>query len=202
MNQPPIEGLMPRDEKGYHQLSDEDLILHYKSTLDNQYVGLLFKRYSHVVYGISLKYLKHRQDAEDMMVTVFEKLLDVLVEKKVDTFRTWLFVLVRNQCISRLRSMKTEMQRKERYTEYLAQLKTPEHIFGDDYVRMRDEEEAVLMMIMKDLPAKQRICIQYFYFENKSYLQIAEILGEKVGKVRSYIQNGRRNLGKMMNDRS
>ncbi|MCP4124239.1 MAG: sigma-70 family RNA polymerase sigma factor [Bacteroidetes bacterium] len=196
MNQPPGQSI-PFDDGSYRQ-SDEELILLYRESRDNNYVGLLYERYAEVVFGIGLKYLKNRHDAEDMMTVVFEKLLIVLLEKDVDVFRNWLYVMVRNLCVSKLRTFKTEQQREQRYAQYLAALKLPEQVLVKEHLISREIEEAALMNLMRSLPANQRICIQYFYFENKSYKQIAGILGESVGKIRSYIQNGRRNLGIML----
>jgi len=191
--QPPAQSIQLDD--GSYRQSDEELILLYRESRDNNYVGLLYERYAEVVFGIGLKYLKNRHDAEDMMTVVFEKLLIVLLEKDVDVFRNWLYVMVRNLCVSKLRTFKTEQQREKRYVQYLAALKLPEQILVKEHLISREIEEAALMNKMRSLPANQRICIQYFYFENKSYKQIAGILGESVGKIRSYIQNGRRNLG-------
>jgi RNA polymerase sigma-70 factor (ECF subfamily) len=196
MNQPPITRLMLKKDSNQVQLSDEDLVLRYKSTMDNYYVGVLFERYADVIYGISLKYLKNRHDAQDMMSVIFEKLVNVLRVKEVDRFRNWLFVLVRNQCLSKLRTWQTEQQRKQRYEDYVSQLKAPEDFFGSQVrnLRERESEEERMRAMLSSLPEKQRICIEYFYFEDRTYKEIATILDEQVGRIRSYIQNGRRNL--------
>ena len=186
------------DEHGYYRQSDEQLIALYKQTKDNNYVGLLFERYGNVVFGICMKYLKNRHDAEDMITVVFEKLMHVLLEKEVDNFRNWLYVLVRNLCVSNLRTQKSEQLREQRYADYMVALRLPDQLMTKEHLISREVEEAALMNRMKSLPANQRICIQYFYFENKTYKQIAGIMGEPVGKIRSYIQNGRRNLGIML----
>jgi len=104
--QPPAQSIQLDD--GSYRQSDEELILLYRESRDNNYVGLLYERYAEVVFGIGLKYLKNRHDAEDMMTVVFEKLLIVLLEKDVDVFRNWLYVMVRNLCVSKLRTFKTE----------------------------------------------------------------------------------------------
>jgi len=197
MNQPPGQSIQ-LDGHGSYRQSDEELILLYKETHENSHVGLLFERYADVVFGIGLKYLKNRHDAEDMMTVVFEKLLEILLEKEVDHFRNWLYVMVRNLCVSKLRSQKVDQQRQKRYAQYMASLKLPDQVLTKEHLISREIEEAALMNFMRFLPANQRICIQYFYFENKSYKQIAGILGEPVGRIRSYIQNGRRNLGIML----
>ena len=192
---------MLKENIGNYQLSDEDLIVKYKSTMDSYYVGVLFERYMDIIFGISLKYLKNRHDAEDMMSTVFEKLLEVLKVKEVDLFKHWLFVLVKNQCVSKLRSAQTEHQRQQRYVDYVSHLKIGEDFAGAvDYDQLKEKEksEEGVRAIMDSLPEKQRKCIEYFYFENRTYKEIAGLLNEAEGKVRSHIQNGRRNLKLMM----
>lgn len=201
MNQPPIRSLMLKDDSSYAQLSDEELVQHYKNTFDGFYVGLLFERYVDVIFGISLKYLKNRQDAEDMLSSVFEKLTDVLKNKEVQTFRNWLFVLVKNQCVSQLRSVQSQQQRQKRYIDYISQLTAPEELMQVWKEEKKNDEEVRLKQVLAQIPRKQRRCIEYFYFEQKSYKEIAELMNETVGKIRSYIQNGRRNLKIMLTDK-
>ncbi len=187
---------MLKREQSSYQLSDEDLILQYKSTCDNYYVGQLFERYANIIYGISLKYLKDKHAAEDNMAEIFEKLLSKLLTKEVGKFRNWLFVMVKNHCVSKLRSSQTQDKRKQKYKEYVSQLFIAD-LNADVSIAEQDEfyvEQEMLHEFIESLPSMQKICISYFYFENKSYMQIAEILGESVGKIRSFIQNGRRNL--------
>jgi RNA polymerase sigma-70 factor (ECF subfamily) len=102
--------------------------------------------------------------------------------------------------VSKLRTIQTEQNRQQRYAEYVDQLKIGEELFGAQHVQLREKEdqEARIRSILGELPEKQRICVEYFYFGNKTYKEIADLLNEKVGKVRSHIQNGRRNLKLML----
>ncbi len=198
MNQPPIRSLMLKNEESSYQLSDEDIILQYKSTLDNHYVGVLYERYAHIIFGICLKYLKNRHDAEDVMVEIYEKLEITLIQKEVGKFRNWLFVMVKNYCVSKLRSLQTETKRRQSYKDYVKHLTLQENDFTEIDENCTILEEGQLAALVATLPHKQKICVASFYFENKSYKDIAEYLGESVGKIRSYIQNGRRNLKLML----
>lgn len=192
IHQSPIKSLMLEKDQSNYQLSDEDIILQFRATLDNYYVGILFERYVHLIFGICLKYMKNRHDAEDVMFEIYEKLQKTIPQKDVGKFRNWLSVLVKNYCVSKLRSLQTESKRIQSYKDYVSHLNLQ---FDDNDHSAREiipEEE--IRSGMMQLPDLQKMCIEYFYFKNRSYLEIAEILNEEVGKIRSYIQNGRRNL--------
>ncbi|MEZ5008556.1 MAG: sigma-70 family RNA polymerase sigma factor [Chitinophagales bacterium] len=184
--------MLEKDQNSY-QLSDEDIILQFKATLDNYYVGILFERYVHLIFGICLKYMKNRHDAEDVMVEIYEKLQHTIPYKDVGKFRNWLAVLVRNYCVSKLRSLQTESKRIQSYKEYVNHLNLNESGANEEQSINYVSEEKIKEAVMS-LPHLQQVCIEYFYFDNKSYLEIALLLNEEVGKIRSYIQNGRRNL--------
>lgn len=197
MNQPPIQSLMLKKEQSSYQLSDEDVILKYKVTSDNYYVGILFNRYSSLIFGICLKYMKNRHDAEDLMVEVYEKLTLVLIKKDVEKFRNWLHIMVKNHCVSKLRSLQTQHKRVEAYKEYVKLINI--HVDEENDQRGGNAvDDVVLRENISKLPEMQRICIDYFYLQEKSYKDISEILQVEVGKIRSYIQNGRRNLKIML----
>ena len=187
---------MLKKKQSSYQLSDEDLVLQYKSTCDNYYVGQLFERYTDIIFGISLKYLKNRHEAEDNMVEIFEKLLSTLLTKEVGKFRNWLFVMVKNHCVSKLRSSQTEDKRKQKYKDYVSQLALADMVTEANVPdELKDQiDKETLYDFISELPSMQKLCVEYFYFENKSYAQIADMLNEEVGRIRSYIQNGRRNL--------
>lgn len=175
--------------------SDEELVLSYKTTADNYYVGVLFERYTAIIFGICLKYFKNRQEAEDNMLEIYEKLETQLKVKEVDRFRNWLFVLVKNFCVSKLRSVQSLQKKKQAYENYVRHLNIDSNESKDASVMVESE---LLNSLMQKLPQNQALCIDYFYFQNKTYKEIASIIDVDINKVRSYIQNGRRNLKKMI----
>lgn len=79
------------------------MIESYQSTGEKSVLGILFKRYMPLVYGTCMKYLKDREAAKDMAMQVFEKLMKELKEKEVQNFKSWLYVLTRNECLMLLR---------------------------------------------------------------------------------------------------
>lgn len=169
--------------------TDEALIAEYTATLDNTLVGELYNRYADLVYGVCLKYLKHPENAQDSAVAIFEELVVKIPKHQIDNFKGWLYTLAKNHCLMRLRSGK-------KFTTVnidaeLMQSEDPVHLNG---VWEREEHLAQLEYCMGELAMEQRQAITLFYMEGKCYNEISTITGIEWNKVRSYIQNGRRNL--------
>lgn len=55
-------------------------------------------------------------------------------------------------------------------------------------------DEAVLEKCIEHFAGEQKECIRLFYFDNKSYREIAATLKQDEKKVKSHLQNGKRNL--------
>lgn len=169
--------------------TDEALIAEYTATLDNRLVGELYSRYADLVYGVCLKYLKHPENAQDSAVAIFEELVAKIPKHQIDNFKGWLYTLAKNHCLMCLRSGK-------KFTTVnidaeLMQSEDPVHLNG---VWEREEHLAQLEYCMGELAMEQRQAITLFYMEGKCYNEISTITGIEWNKVRSYIQNGRRNL--------
>ena len=172
-------------------LTDLELIARYKFTLDKNYVGELFKRYSHLVLGLCINYFKNKDEAKDELLQIFEKLFDALRKTDVENFPGWLTFVSRNHCISVLRKRKTETERKADYNY-------SEEKFVESYEGVRhDEKEIQLQQLeeaVKELEYEQRICVELFYLKERSYSEIASATGFSEKQVKSYLQNGKRNL--------
>jgi len=171
------------------QDSDESLLARYVRTGETEVLGRLFERYMPMVYGVCLKILKDPGKAEDAMMGVYESLSQKVKKHEIASFRGWLYVLARNYCLMEWRKA------QRRPTDHYA----PEDMVYHDAVEHPAEYElpqdrAPLEKCLEQLNAVQRNTVQWFYYEEKSYKEISEMIAEDVGKVRSYIQNGRRNL--------
>ncbi|HEX8517492.1 MAG TPA: sigma-70 family RNA polymerase sigma factor [Bacteroidia bacterium] len=170
--------------------SDNELITLYKKTGDKVYVGELFKRYSHLVLGMCIQYFKDKDTAKDMLIRIFEKLFDELKRREVENFKAWLTFVVRNFCISEIRKLQTE---QARISEYSLDLKSEP--LNDEMPEDKIEKQiSELENALKELNPFQKKCIELFYFKNMSYSQITDITGYSINEVKSYIQNGKRNL--------
>jgi len=174
-----------RKRTTYNQLSDEELVLHYQNDGSNDVIGEVYKRYGHLVMGTCMKYLKNRADAEDMTMTIFEKLPNKLVNHKIERFKSWLYMVTKNECLMLLRKNGPVS------TEITRQLEADDELH---LVQAKEVQYEILEEAITDLKEDQRKCIELFYLERKSYQEITSLLQMDLKKVKSAIQNGKRNL--------
>ncbi|MCO6479676.1 MAG: sigma-70 family RNA polymerase sigma factor [Phaeodactylibacter sp.] len=174
------------------ELSDAELLARYRSSGELAWLGRLFERYAELVYGVCLKYCRDEQEAEDAAMAVFEQLVTKAREHEVHNFKSWLHVLTKNHCLMQLR--KAGRKREESFEPGLMQSVDGRHHTIDIEIDEDNGQLKGLHDCMEQLPEEQRLCIQAFYLEGHSYKEIAEFRQEDLGRVRSYIQNGRRNL--------
>jgi RNA polymerase sigma factor (sigma-70 family) len=168
---------------------DPELVALYKQTQDLNVVAELFQRYMELVYGVCLKYLKQPEDAQDSTLAIFEELSTKLLKHEVDNFKAWLYTLTKNHCLMRLRSGKKQMVVK--FDVELVHSEESLHLNG---VLEKEEGFRQLEYCLGQLVNDQRKVIELFYLQGKCYNEIAASTGIEWNKVRSYIQNGRRNL--------
>ena len=167
---------------------DEALVKAYRNTGDLALLGKLYQRYAGLVYGVALKYFKLSHDAEDAVTVIFEELIEKLKNHEVQRFKPWLHTVTRNYCLMQLRGKK--FPHKEL---------TDDFMFLDDdlhleNVTLQETKLNTLEDCIELLNTEQKEAVSLFYLHEKCYKEIAEITGKDTGKVRSYIQNGRRNL--------
>ena len=157
-------------------------------------MGVLFKRYTHFVLGVSMKYLKDEELAKDMAMQVFEKLLNNLKKHEVQNFKSWLHVLCKNECLMYLRKRKTlgvQITNEIMETDFMEYQIAEHHMDEESNL---EEDLTKLESCIETLKSEQSVCIRLFYLEKKPYDEISSSTGFDLKKVKSYIQNGRRNL--------
>jgi RNA polymerase sigma-70 factor (ECF subfamily) len=169
--------------------TDQELVARYKQSADPKLVGELYQRHMDLVYGVCLKYLKQAENAQDSTIAIFEELVVKLQKHEVENFRAWLYTLAKNHCLMRLRSEKKSPV--VNYDVTLVQSEENVHLNGE---LDKEENFRKLDYCMGQLQEEQRKMIGLFYLQGKCYNEIAELTGTDWNKVRSYIQNGRRNL--------
>lgn len=182
-------------------VEDLELVASYQRTHDKQYVGELYQRYSHLVYGLCLGYFEDREASRDAVLNIFEKLFEQLKKHQPDNFKIWLTFVARNYCISEIRKQKTRSERQEGYirdAELHTEEQAPmtEHPVATKEAGLQQLEEAV-----QQLGDEQRICIELFFLKEKSYKEICEMTGYSEKQVKSHLQNGKRNLKIMLTAR-
>ena len=171
------------------QLSDEAIIARYKESQDNSYIGLLYNRYAHLIFGWCLRYLKTQSESEDVLMEIMEQLLQNLHNYQIKDFKNWLFLVTRNHCFARLRKKTDDL------IEDISNVGDERFMENDDLSPLTIEaREKALHDEIEMLKGPQKECIVLFYFKKRSYKEISEITGFDTNKVKSYIQNGKRNL--------
>ena len=185
---------MFRFKKTNTAVTDVELISLYKRTGDNSHVGELFKRYSHLVFGVSMKYLKDEDESKDAVMQVFEKLLEDLKKYSIENFKSWLHTTTKNHCLMKLRSMQTVFLKSEELKKDYPVIMESEDELHLDTVDANEFYLSQLGGTIETLIDEQKNCIELFYLKGKCYQEVAEITGYSMLQVKSYIQNGKRNL--------
>lgn len=176
-------------------LKDEELAARYREQGDRDCLGELFKRYTQLAFLVSMKYLKNEEASKDVVMQVFEKLVADLRKYEVRNFKFWLHRIVKNQCLSVLERGKKQQVKADNWQKDEAEFmengtKNP-LIDGEDISELRLRHLGSALNLLKD---EQRQCVELFYLKKKSYLEITEMTGYELKKVKSFIQNGKRNL--------
>jgi len=180
-------------------LPDEQLVTLYARTSDKEIIGILYERYTHLLFSVCYKYLGNDADAEDAVMLVFEKLFELLKKTEIQNFKSWIYTITKNECLMQLRHNKSGEKVKEENLKKLDDevMESVELIHllpdGDSEHRIRYLETAIGM-----LSSEQKQCIELFYLNEKSYREVEQLTGYSYNEVKSHIQNGKRNLKQVM----
>lgn len=169
-------------------LSDEQLLKRYRETEDLAVLGELFQAHSSMVYYVCQRYLQDSERSKDAVMQIFEELIIKVNKQEINKFASWLYVLSRNYCLMQLRSGK-----KMQYVSFDDVVEFPAVLHqGDD----EDKERTLtaLELCVEKLPEKQKQSISLFFLNEKCYKEIVDFTGYSLNDVKSYIQNGKRNL--------
>jgi len=174
----------------YRKMTDEELLNRFHDQGDTEGLGHLLQRYTLMLLGVSMKYLKDEEAARDTVQQVFLKAITELAKYKVTYFKSWIYQIAKNQCLMQLREQK-------KWGPQLAAEEVPlEGNVSTDLEFWNEKEQTYdrLSTALSALGEEQRRCVTLFYLEKMSYRQIAEQTGQAVATVKSHIQNGKRNL--------
>jgi RNA polymerase sigma-70 factor (ECF subfamily) len=173
--------------------SDEELMKEFRSGNDPAVLGELYAGYMHLVYGVCLKYLRDRDESKDAVMQIFEKLITEIPKHNIGNFRSWLHVVTRNHCLMQLRAKKSHDEKTQEWAAdnitFMENEDDPHPVDGDT-----SEIERALEDCIERLKDEQKSCIRLFYYENRCYSEIAANLRLDEKKVKSHLQNGKRNL--------
>lgn len=171
------------------EYTDEELLEKYRETGDSEFFGQLYNRYIPLVYGVCLKYLQDEDKSQDAVMEIFENLLPKICGYEIKVFRTWLYSVVKNHCFHLIKSNKREIVVD--FDSNLMESDDISTLLGED---VDGEREDALNYCMAKLSEPHRIAIGKFFYEDMSYADIVEATGYDLKNVKSYIQNGKRNL--------
>ena len=169
--------------------SDESLLKDYQSSGDQSHLAALYMRYTDLVFGVCLKYLKERESSKDAVMSIYQELVNKLQTHTVDNFKSWLYVVARNYCLMQLRKEKRTV-----IVEFQPEFMQSEDFSHLDDVLEKEKEFQKLGKCIGALNEEQKNIIQLFYLEGKCYNEIVSLTGLEWNRIRSLVQNGRRNL--------
>jgi RNA polymerase sigma factor (sigma-70 family) len=173
----------------YAHLTDQELLEKFYTERDNHWIGILLQRYTLLLFGVSMKYLKNEVEAQDAVQQIFLKAITELNKYRVEYFKSWLYMVCKNYCLMKIRD-----RHGKRATEISESMIVVAEDNDTQHLLAKDHTLDVMEMTLEELNPEQKDCIKLFYLEKRSYQEIAETTGFSLMQVKSYIQNGKRNL--------
>jgi len=173
----------------FAHIEDKELLNKFYSDGNNQWLGILLERYTLLLFGVCMKYLKDEEEAKDAVQQIFLKVITELQKYKVDYFKSWLYMIAKNLCLMKIRD-----KNGRKPVEITDKLASEEDTLTKAELLERDHTLQLIEQGLNELNAEQKQCVTLFYLNRKSYQQIAECTGFNLLQVKSYIQNGKRNL--------
>jgi RNA polymerase sigma factor (sigma-70 family) len=171
----------------YDHMTDAELLDRYHADKDQHWIGIILERYTLLLLGVCMKYLKDENEARDAVQQIFLKVLTELSKYRVDFFKSWLYMVAKNHCLMKLRD-KGRFHKEVNEKLAAPPAEDPQELLHSE--RTYDHLEEAL----KELNEEQRQCVILFYLQKNSYQQISDKTGFSMLQVKSYIQNGKRNL--------
>jgi RNA polymerase sigma-70 factor (ECF subfamily) len=177
--------------------SDAELVSLYRQQGNVAVLGTLYQRYMDLIYGVCLKYLKETEASKDAVINIYEELVEKLKKHEVENFKSWLYTLARNHCLMLLRK-----EKGKKTIEITDGFMQSEQLLHPEDVQLKEEQLQIMEECLQQLSPEQKQCVELFYLQGKCYNEISEQTGFAWNKVRSYIQNARRNLKLCMDNKT
>ena len=175
-------------QRRYDHISDSELLDLYQKDKNQEWIGILLERYTLLLLGVCMKYLKDENEAKDCVQQIFLKVLTEVGKYRIDYFKSWLYMVAKNHCLMRLRNKGTKTAKELNEHHAVTFESDKEDIIANEKTYDLLEE------VLQELGEEQRQCVILFYLKKNSYQQISEKTGFSLMQVKSYIQNGKRNL--------
>ncbi len=173
----------------HDKFDDKELLSNFYKDHNNNWLGILFPRYTLLLLGVCMKYLNNEEDAKDAVQQVYLKAINELHKYPVEFFKSWIYMIAKNYCLMKLReSGKKFVELSKDFSENINE--PDENQYSINKETTLNEMEQALAQLNKE----QHQCIALFYLEKRSYQEITGITGFSMMQVKSNIQNGKRNL--------
>lgn len=164
---------------------------------DDEAFRLLFERHYRLAYSVIYRQLGVQDVAEDLVQEAFLRVYRAAPKyEPTAKFSTWFYTVVTNLCLNYKRDRARDKLRllsggddESSTLENLAQADEPEHDRLDNNERAAKVREAIA-----ELPENQRMALILSRYEDKSYEEVAEILGTTVAAVKSLTSRARETL--------
>jgi RNA polymerase sigma factor (sigma-70 family) len=175
--------------RNHNHKEDKELLQHFYNDGNNEWLGILLQRYTMLLFGVCMKYLKNEEEAKDAVQQVFLKVINELHKYPVEYFKSWLYMVAKNHCLMKLRD-------KGKYTQEINEkiMAAPHDAADLESLKDKDKTLELMSLALLQLNKEQQVCVTLFYLEKKSYQQITDETGYSLMQVKSNIQNGKRNL--------
>lgn len=174
----------------YSHISDRELLERFNQDRNNEWLGILLQRYTLLLLGVCMKYLKNEEEAKDSVQQIFLKVIQELQKYRVEYFKSWLYMVAKNHCLMKLRDRQGKIP-AEINDRLLA---TPDEEGQQELIKENDYTLDLMESSLDELNNEQKQCVTLFYLEKKSYQEISDQTGLTMMQVKSHIQNGKRNL--------
>lgn len=172
--------------------TDAEYLAEYRRSGDLGILGELYERQMEMVFAVCYKYLRDEEESKDAVMQIFEELIEKLKSHQIDNFRNWLHSVAKNHCLMLLRANRTQNEDFQNFEENSMEINAISH--QSDEIFELEENLSKMEECLETLSAEQKTSIELFYLQEKCYQEVAEITGFELNKVKSYIQNGKRNL--------
>ncbi|HEV7474323.1 MAG TPA: sigma-70 family RNA polymerase sigma factor [Pyrinomonadaceae bacterium] len=175
-------------QPGSAGVSDVEL-LHAVARGDEAALARLYDAYRVILFGLLVRILNSREEAEDILQDVFVQVwrrAKDFDEKRGRPF-TWLVTLARSRAIDRLR----QLGARQRLAMGAAQEQEQTETFSDALTdSVRAEQQAVVRRALQELPEEQRTTLLLAYFDGLTQSEIAAKLNAPLGTIKTRMRSG------------
>lgn len=131
--------------------------------------------------------MKNREESQDAVMDIYETISQKLLVAEVQHFKSWLYMVSKNHCLMILRKNNPEINA----TVFM---ESPDVSHLKEEKLNLEKDLSALELCIEELKAEQKECVELFFLQKNSYQQVVEKTNIELKKVKSHIQNGKRNL--------